>query len=176
MRKLPMTLSTVATLALPSPVTADDLYNTYFANAGQPCYAQLYDVAHMKAHPRQTVSAIDLDFVTVNDDGKPNRPSAFELNFTVLPKGSDGWFTGWPTCKTASDHFVCSLSNGSSGQFTLTPQGSGLIFTVVSRAGTTGDQIQLLSPDHSSSFGRPGGDDLVFLLPHVARDVCKLAG
>ena len=176
MRKLMAIYSITACVAATSSTAADDLYTTFFAAAGQPCYAQLYDSAHMKAHPRQTISAIELDFRTNTYDPTPSRPDAFKLNFSVLPKGSDGWFTGWPTCKTTSDHFVCSLGDDSSGQFTLTPHGSGLIFAVVNRGGTTGDQIHLLSPDHSRSFGRPNGDDLVFLLPHVALSVCESAG
>jgi len=153
------------------------LFDTTFAKLGSPCFERTYDAAHLKAHPHQTVSGISLEYSATNDDGTPNKPDAFELSLSFHLKPADGWFSGPATCKTVGDHFACAL-DGDEGQFTVTPQAGALKFTVVNRGGTDSkeDQIHLEGGDSSASFGKPSGDDLVFVLPKVASSVCQGGG
>jgi len=65
------------------PVRAsDDLYVRYFGGVadGKPCYAQYYNDAHLKAHPKQTVRRIEIDFDASwrEDEGGKNTGSDFQ--------------------------------------------------------------------------------------------------
>ena len=60
---------------------ADDLYARYFADAdgGKPCYARYYDLAHLRAHPKQTVRRIEVDFDKNFGEGADPKNSCSEL-------------------------------------------------------------------------------------------------
>jgi hypothetical protein len=158
------------------PAGAADIYRATFGkpDKGEVCYARLYDAAHLKAHPRQTVGGIAVDFSTVNDDSRVNSAAAFELALSVRKGKDGGWFAASPTCKTVAGHFLCTLS-GDNGAFTLTPASGGLAFAVVPHAGS-GDAIRLEGGDTGIGFGKPRGDDLVFALARAKPEVCDGGG
>jgi hypothetical protein len=169
--------ATALCLAAITPAVTGSLYDTTFAKAGDPCFQRIYDAAHLKTHPYQTVSGISLEFTSFNADATTNDANMFELALSFRLKSGDGWFSGPASCKTLGDRFSCSLE-GDGGQFTVTPQAGALKFAVVNRGGTDAkeDQIHLEGGDTSASFGKPGGDDLVFVLPKVASSVCQGGG
>ena len=70
------------------------LFETHFANVqgGTPCYARTYDEAHLKAHPKQTVKAVELEMERTNPDGTVNTAQNFELGFCVqVTRSADGY-------------------------------------------------------------------------------------
>jgi hypothetical protein len=133
MRPLPLALTSLCLAAFAPAAAAGGLYDATF-KGGNRCYSRTYDKAHLKAHPRQTVSGIQLAYTASNDDGTPNKPDAFEIGLSFSLKKADGWFSGPATCKTLGDRFSCFLE-GDGGQFTLTPKAGALMLAVVNRGG-----------------------------------------
>lgn len=177
MRTLPLAVTALclATFA-PAVAAGGNVFDATFAKANR-CFQRTYDKAHLKAHPRQTVSGIHLGYAPTNEDGTPNTASGFELSFMFQLKQSDDWFSGTASCKTAGDHFACALE-GDGGLFNVTPKAGGLSLAVVNRGGTDAkaNQINLEGANGFSGFGKPGGDDLVFVIPKVANSVCESGG
>ena len=52
-----LTLVLTAAAVSPAALAADNLYTRFFTgvDGGRPCYVRVYDDAHLKAHPKQTV-------------------------------------------------------------------------------------------------------------------------
>jgi len=160
--------------ALPA-AAADDLYTRSFAgvDGGRPCYLRVYDSAHLKSHPKQTVRRIFIDFdVNVrSDETRKNGPDNFEAGIGFMLKRSPEWYGQALSCKTAGDRFECFLE-ADGGTLTLTPQGDALRLDV---AGGRDSDIHAEGEKDFGSFGKRGGDDRVFILPRGDRAVCDAA-
>lgn len=172
MKSLPVAVAASA-IALVLPAFAAAPFETVFAKAGTACYARAYDRAHLKAHPRQTVSAIEVDFVPANPDGVKNTAAKFELGFGFQIRGRTDWYTNTSYCHAEGAGFLCSLESDG-GDIRLTPQANALRLDVVNRGGkqAKADQINSEGASDTGSFGRPGGDDLSFILDRAPHAVC----
>jgi hypothetical protein len=157
-----------------SAAHADGIYDKYFAKAGggKPCYARVYDSAHLKAHPRQKVTDMEVDFDTKEGDSdRPNSEKYFEIGvgFRLKSKPKE-WVGAAAYCKTTAGFFDCYLDGGG-GTFRLTPQSSALKFDVVEGADESG-ALAVDNGDDFPVFGAPGSDDRAFILPPADRKVC----
>lgn len=177
MNRLSSTLALCA-VALAGPAFAGDLFDSTFAkvDGGKPCYARIYDAAHLNAHPRQTVRGMEIDFTPENPDGVRNVAAKFELGFGFRLKAYKAWFGDAAYCTTKGDGFDCYL-DADGGLFRLTPAAGALRLDVVNRGGTTRaeDQIALEGETDSVGFGKPDGDDLHFVLARADRKLCDAA-
>ena len=160
-------------------VQADSIYDRYFGKTenGKPCYARSYDAAHLKKHPKQTVQRIEVDYdVKEGDTDRPNSASYFEIGFSFMLKHSKTWNGDAAYCKTANGFFDCTL-DADGGAIHLTPQGDALRLDVINRGGVdkNKDQISVEGEDGFAGFGKPGGDDLAFVLSRADRAQCDAA-
>jgi len=164
-------LSSIA--ASPSPANPVDIYTRYFAgvSGGKPCYARYYGLAHLNAHPKQTVRRIEVGFDQDRRDDKATKNTPADFGFML--KRSNEWYGQELFCKVAADHFECHL-DADGGTFRLTPEDSGLRLEVTGGGGGT-DQIVAEGTDWGE-FGAPGGDDRVFILQRADRKLCKYGG
>lgn len=172
----PRTIAFMLVAAATSPAAAaDDLYTRYFAGAagGKPCYVRHYDAAHLKSHPKQTVRRIFIDFDanTRSAETRKNGADDFEAGIGFMLKRSSEWYGQALSCKTVRDHFECYLE-ADGGTFTLTPRGDALRLQVT---GGAGSDIHTEGEKDFGTFGAPGSDDRVFLLPRGDRAVCDAA-
>jgi hypothetical protein len=157
---------------LPARASAD-LYVRYFAGVagGKPCYARNYSNAHLKAHPKQAVRRIEIDFdASWRDDkehGGKNTGSDFQASIGFMHKRSREWYGTGIYCKTVNGHFECSLEEDG-GDIRLVPSGNSLRLEVL------GSDIHFEDGD-VSTFGERGSDDRVFLLPRADRMLCEAA-
>ena len=175
MRPLPIALTAFCAAALSAAALAATPFETTFAgvDGGKPCYARTYDRMHLKAHPWQTVTSIEVDFTPENPDGVKNTAAKFELGFAFRLRKNGSWYPNNAYCSAKGAGFACSLESDG-GEFTLTPQtGGALRLDVVNRGGrdSSGDQISAEGDDFGS-FGKPGGDDLSFILNRAPHAVC----
>jgi hypothetical protein len=169
------TVAFVLFVAAAAPAAADDLYTRYFAGAdgGKVCYVRVYDDAHLKAHRKQTVRRIFIDF-DVNarsDETRKNGADNFEAGIGFMLKRSDEWYGQALSCKTAGDRFECFLE-ADGGTLTLTPRGDVLRLEVT---GGAGSDIHAEGEKDFGEFGGPGTDDRVFILPRGDRKTCDAA-
>src|SRR6516162_576013 len=132
-------LSSIA--ASPSPANPVDIYTRYFAgvSGGKPCYARYYGLAHLNAHPKQTVRRIEVGFDQDRRDDKATKNTPADFGFML--KRSNEWYGQELFCKVAADHFECHL-DADGGTFRLTPEDSGLRLEVTGGGG--GAPIKLL--------------------------------
>ena len=114
-----------------------------FENGGG-CYIRQYDAAHLRAHPDQVVSQVNLE---LSPDQLEAGSTTLYFEFTLRQGsryGADAYCTG----------DQCSLE-GDGGSFTLAKQGKAIKLTVGDFLALEGEDF---SPDLASS------DDRVFLL------------
>ncbi len=150
---------------------AGDLYMRYFGGvaSGKACYARYYDNAHLKAHPKQTVRRIEVDFDANSQEGvKENTQADFLAGIGFMLKRSREWYGQSLFCKTVGDHFECFLE-ADGGRIRLVPRGEALRLEVV---GGPGSDIHAEGKKDFGEFGEYGGDDRVFLLPRADRKLC----
>jgi hypothetical protein len=154
---------------------ADDIYTRYFggADGGKPCYARYYGDAHLKAHRKQTVRRIEIDFDAAwrEDEGGKNRAGDFLAGIGFMLKRSPEWYGQELYCKTLADHFECNL-DADGGSLRLIPHGDALRMEVV---GGSGSNIHTEGEKDFGEFGNVGSDDRVFILPRVERKLCDAA-
>jgi hypothetical protein len=155
----------------------DDLYTRYFegADGGKPCYARYYDSAHLRAHPKQTVRRIVVDFDKDFGEGPAPKNSAakFEAGIDFMLKRSPEWYGDAIYCKTLAQYFDCYL-DADGGTIRLVPQGGSLRLEVTGGGGGT-DAIAVEGGKDFGEFGAPGSDDRMFLLPRPERRLCAAA-
>ena len=167
MRLLPLA-ATASCVALALPAFAASPFDTTFAMpaGGKPCYARAYDRAHLKAHPRQTVSAMEVDFTPANADGVKNVAAKFELGFAFQIKGKTEWYGNTAYCHAAGG-FACSLrietAAGRPNAAGRRPQARRGQPPAAPRRRRTRSTPRA-APTSFGGFGKPGGDDLSFLL------------
>lgn len=176
MKLLPALIAVCAATAV-SAAPADDIYAKYFAsvNGSKPCYARSYDAAHLKAHPKQTVRQIQVDYDASwrSDAGGKNTAGDFQAGISFMLKRSGEWFGQQLNCKTAGNGFDCYL-DADGGAIRLTPAGHALKLEVKDRGGP-GNQIAVEGEKGVGEFGAAGGDDRVFILPRADRKLCDAA-
>lgn len=125
------------------------------AAGGKPCYARYYDGAHLKAHPKQKVRRIEVDFDQGwrEDKGGKNSAADFHAGIGFMLKRSGEWYGQELYRKTADDHFECYL-DADGGAIRLIPRGNALRLEVVSGGGGT-DQIAVEGARISVRLARP---------------------
>ena len=152
----------------------DDIYTRFFtgADGGKPCYARYYDEPHLKTHPKQTVRRIEVDFdgSKPQDSGTPQSAASFEGGIGFMLKRSKEWYGQALYCKTAGERFDCYL-DADGGRITLIPQSDALRLEVTGGGGGT-DRIAVEGGRDFGTFGGPGSDDRVFILPRSPRKLC----
>jgi hypothetical protein len=155
-------LSLILALAAP-PLTGLDSA----AAEARPCFAQIYDAAHLRRHPQQTVAGI-----TVAYSSGRAMPFALDLGFRL--KTSREWFGGTAQCSGKGEWYDCELE-GDGGAFRLSSARPGLRLTVVNRGGNDihKDQINVEGTHGFSGFGKPLGDDLSFILMPAPHKLCE---
>lgn len=158
-----------------SAAKADDIFAKYFSgvNGGEPCYARSYDDAHLKAHPKQTVRRIEVDF-DVNwreNESSKNSAADFQAGMSFMLKRSNEWYGQELYCKVSGSAFECYL-DADGGRIRLIPAGTALRLEVVSRGGE--NAIAVEGAKDFGEFGAPGGDDRVFILPRADRKICDV--
>jgi|CXWK01.1.fsa_nt_gi hypothetical protein len=175
MNRVLVTSAAVATCVAVSGVSAlavaPALFETHFANVqgGTPCYARTYDDAHLKAHPKQTVKAVELEMERTNPDGIVNTAQNFELGFGVQVTRSDEWYVGLAICKDSGGAIDCFLE-GDGGRFQLAAEKDGALKIA------TGDYgIVLEGAKDVVELSGTEGDDKVFLVSPSDRSVCDAA-
>ena len=168
-------LSLIAIAAATPAAAADDVYTRFFAgvDGGRPCYLRVYDDAHLRTHPKQTVRRIFIDFDANvrSDETRRNGPDNFEAGIGFMLKRSNEWYGQAMSCKTVAEHFECYLE-ADGGRLTLTPRGKDLRLEV---AGGASGEISAEGEKDFGSFGGRGSDDLIFILPRGDRAVCDAA-
>ena len=175
----PLLLLSAAALAAGSAAatTADDLYARYFGDAdgGKPCYARYYDRSHLRAHPKQTVRRIEVDFDKDFGEGvgPKNTAASFEAGIGFMLKRSNEWYGDALYCKSLDGRFDCYL-DADGGTIRLTPQGDALRLDVTGGGGGA-DQIAVEGRKDFAQFGGPGSDDRMFVLPRADRKLCRHA-
>jgi len=171
----PIALTAFCAAAFSAAAFAATPFDTTFAtvDGGKPCYARTYDRAHLNAHPRQTVTSIEVDFTPANPDGVKNTAAKFELGFAFRLRKNGSWYPNNAICSAKGAAFTCSLESDG-GEFTLTPGNGGTLrLDVVNRGGTDAGNDQISAEgDDFGSFGKPGGDDLSFILNRAPHAVC----
>ncbi|MBS0535270.1 MAG: hypothetical protein JSR72_14525 [Proteobacteria bacterium] len=154
---------------------ADDIYARYFAGAdnGRPCYLRIYDDAHLRSHPKQTVRRIFIDFDASqrSDETRRNGADNFEAGIGFMLKRSGEWYGQALSCATVAGHFECYLE-ADGGRLTLTPRGKDLRLEV---SGGADAEISAEGEKDFGSFGGRGSDDRIFILPRGDRAVCDAA-
>lgn len=170
-----VSLIVLAVLAAIPAAAADDLYERSFAgvDGGRPCYQRVYDDAHLRSHPRQTVRRIFIDFdVNTRSDGtRKNGPDNFEAGIGFMLKRSSEWYGQALSCKTVGNRFECFLE-ADGGALTLTQRGDTLRLEV---AGGRDADIHTEGEKDFGSFGGRGSDDRVFVLRRGDRKTCDAA-
>ena len=160
--------------AMPA-AAADDLYSRTFANVdgGKPCYLRIYNDAHLRTHPKQTVRRIFIDFDVDarSDDTRKNGADNFEAGIGFMLKRSAEWYGQALSCKTVADRFECFLE-ADGGTLTLTPRGKDLRLEV---GGGPNGEIHAEGEKDFGGFGGRGSDDRVFILRRGDRAVCDQA-
>lgn len=170
----PLALATLIGVAATPVVGADNLYGKYFANpaGGKPCYLRSYDAAHLKKHPRQRVTAMEMDFdISFGDTDRPNSAAYFEAQLGFRLRHEKENFGDAIYCKTLKGYFDCYF-DADGGTFRLVPQGETLRVEIMRGGGGT-DEIQIEGQNGFVSFGAPGSDDRVFVLPPASRKSCE---
>ncbi|HXC55753.1 MAG TPA: hypothetical protein VNU97_10695 [Rhizomicrobium sp.] len=175
MKRFSTMLAACAAFAVPA-AAGPSAFDAVFAkvDGGKPCYVRLYDAAHLKAHPHQSVRGIAVDFDPLTEDGKPAKPANFQLDFSFQLKGRTPWYGDGAYCHAAAGAFDCYL-DADGGLFHLTPQGDGLKLDIVPRGGrdAASDQINVEGEDGFYGFGKPSGDDHSFLLSRAPHRACE---
>jgi hypothetical protein len=160
--------------ALPA-LAADDPYSRMFSgvDGGRPCYLRVYDDAHLKRHPKQTVRRIFIDFdVNVrSDETRKNGADNFEAGIGFMLKRSPEWYGQALSCKTTDNRVDCYLE-ADGGRLTLTPRGKDLQLEV---GGGPDGEINAEGEKDFGSFGGRGSDDRIFILRRSDRTVCDNA-
>lgn len=154
-----------------SALAGETLFESHLAkvNGGTPCYARIYDEAHLKAHPQQRVKAIEFEMTKENASGTPNTAENFELGFGIKTTRSAGWYTGLAICKDNGAAIDCFLE-GDGGRFSLTPDQDGAM-----RLATGDYGIALEGDKDVLELSGTEGDDKVFILTPTERPVCEAA-
>lgn len=160
--------SVAVLLALNGPARAESLFESHFAAVadGEPCYARTYSPDHLKAHPAQRVTDIEIDMTKLNPDGNPITEQNIELGFGIKVKDRPDWYTNVALCKSAGASIDCFLE-GDGGKFVLeSANGQNLKLT-------TGDYgIAIEGAEDFLELSGDKGDDRVFILSTADRSVC----
>lgn len=167
-------LAASAALAMTMPVLAEgapSLFQSHFARVagGEPCYARTYTPEHLKAHPEQRVTDIELDMAKTNPDGKPITEESIELGFGLKVKDKEGWYTNSAICKSDGARMQCFLE-GDGGSLTLEAAENGGVKVSTGEYG-----IAIEGAEDFLEIAGNRGDDRVFVLAAAKRDVCEAA-
>ena len=157
-------LSAFALLPTVESPAAATLWDSHLGGRQDRCYARTYDAAHLRAHPKQRVTAIMIRTAKADksDDNRP--PKSFVLGFAFRLKGRDEVFSMSAGCAHHGPGISCSLE-GDGGRFDLTPSGDALKLT--------GERIELEGERTVSPDLAKGGDDRVFILRPSPLATCE---
>ncbi len=119
-----------------------------FIDTAEPfCYAREYDAAHMKAHPKQKVTAIALTYApekTFKDVPEPQKMwdqysdyPAFSAIIAVKLSDKQGIALGGVYCRTGSSTMLECGVEGDGGTFTVLLQDDGRVKLVNDMGGFT---------------------------------------
>jgi len=155
-----------------------------FIDSAKPfCYARTYDEAHMKAHPKQKVSAIAITYVPEKRFPDTTEPQklwdqyadfpAFSAIVAVQFKGSTQTALGPLYCRTGSSKMLECGIEGDGGQFNVLLQDDGKVKLVnengfsVSYPAKNPDE-----EDGESFFVDPKDDHDAFLMADAKGGLC----
>ncbi len=153
-------VAVASTAAYSAAAAATPFFNSYLGSGR--CYLRVYDAAHMRRHPSQTLSK----FHVVAHEADPlraKRPREYTIRFGYWVKGG-GIFDGLAACKSTTAGEACS-AEGDGGNFTLTPAGRSIKVMLSSRLGIEG------AKSFSPNVGTHGNRTM--LLPRASSGSCR---
>ena len=162
------TLPTIVLTLFAAPAVAGD-YDVFFGDrpGGRVCYNRSYDSDHLRAHDRQKVRQIVLDFDAAKADGDANRATRFAIRIGVKLRAGKAWLTRAGLCnERAVGGFECFLE-GDAGRFKLAPSDFSLRMTL--------DREMTLEGDGFITFGGKESDDNTFVLSPAVNRLCDPA-
>lgn len=129
--------SAMADEAPPPPARSEPPIVGFIDSAKPFCYARSYDAAHMKAHPKQKVTAIALTYLPEKLfpdvegaqkmwDQYADYP-AFSAILAVTLKGKEGTALGAAYCRTGSSKMLECGIEGDGGTFQVLLQDDGKV-------------------------------------------------
>lgn len=138
------------------------------------CDARSYDDAHMKAHPKQTVTAIAFSFLPASADDKA--AGAISATIAVTLKGSTTPLYGAAYCTNgakASGFDVDCIIDEDGGRFSLEQRDQGVLLTNPVRF-----RVAPNTGDHDADMAKavdidPKDDQESFLLSSQASPLCE---
>ena len=148
--------------ALLLPTVAAAQQSFYETHLAPPCYARVYDDAHLAAHPRQRVTR----FYVTGSRSADTGPDTFIVDFGFTVKDNPDVYIGSASCDSTPDSAEC-WADGDGGTFTLEGFDGGLEVRVG----------QYLALEGSASFSPDlghGGDDKVIRLYSGAQAACDI--
>ena len=116
---------------LPTGARADPFYDRTIAEQGAvyPCFARIYDDAHLRNHPRQRVTHFFLRHSEAED---LTPPESFDVVIGYRLKGSADAFVTEAGCDAEGDGATCS-AEGDAGFFKLTGDARQVTVTIDDR-------------------------------------------
>lgn len=160
--KYVLPIALVLATTLPQTASAQTpIFNRYLA--GGACYLRLYDAAHMRRNPKQTLSKFHITYRTP-DPLAARHPSEFTLHFGYWVKNA-GAYSGFAQCRSIGSGATCA-AEADGGSFAITPVGpSSLRVTLGSRLGIEGQKG--FSPNVATNANR------VMVVPVTRNGVCQ---
>lgn len=143
---------------LVAPAASQGIRDTHFT--GGACFERVYDPAHLKAHPQQTVRRF---FLGGTGPEWVLDPGQFALDFGFELVGSLDVYTGIAICVPAGANADCHVE-GDGGSFVVEPNGGGLRIRV---ARLQAEGPRDVSPDLAAA------DNRVMLLYPAAPRTCR---
>lgn len=125
------------------------------------CYQRFYEPAHLRSHPRQTVTKFHVK-ADGSDGASKGRRFTVHFGYWVKNRGAYGALA---ECESQGSGALCQVE-ADGGSFRISPNGDGLKITLGDRLEVEGDSD--FSPDLAK------GDNRVMLLPVAERGhVCR---
>jgi hypothetical protein len=147
---------------VPTGALADSFYERTVAErgGGVPCFARIYDDAHMRDHPRQRVTHFFLRHSEAED---LTPPESFDVVIGYRLKGSTDSFVTEAGCAAEGDGAICD-AEGDAGSFKLAGDGKQVTVTIEDRLHLEGHV------SFSPNLAKDGDDSPLLLGPSSTAD------
>lgn len=143
----------------------------------QACYSRAYDSAHLKAHPKQRITAMKFLLSVAAYDPKPagaTKPEElyyYTFAMSVSRRGDKRLLRTAGDC-SGTDTILCAVDcDGGSVTLDKMPPANSLIVRLNNENGIT--MFHDCDEGKNAVVVKAGADDKVFRLDKVAADVCK---
>lgn len=137
------------------------IFNRYFS--GGACYLRLYDAAHMRRNPQQTLSKFHLIYRTP-DTKQAKHPREFTVRFGYWVKNA-GAYSSEAYCRSIGVGATCSVE-ADGGSFAIVPEGRNSVRVTLGSDLTVEGQ-KSFSPNVATAANR------VMIVPVTRNGVCQ---